>query len=50
MSADMDNTDKVVGLIEDARRQGLEVNAPDINVFSARRIVDGSNAMHDKSA
>ncbi len=31
MSADMDNTDKVVGLIEDCHQQGLAVHSPDIN-------------------
>lgn len=31
LSADMDNTDKVVGLIEDCHGQGLKVLPPDIN-------------------
>jgi len=31
MSADMDNTEKVVGLIEDSRAQGLEILPPEIN-------------------
>ena len=31
LSADMDNTDKVVVLVEDCRRMGLEVLKPDIN-------------------
>lgn len=31
LSADMDNTDKVVGLIEDCHEQGVEVLPPDIN-------------------
>ncbi len=31
LSADMDNTDKVVGLIEDCHDQGLAVKPPDIN-------------------
>ena len=31
LSADMDNTDKVVGLIEDCHEQGLKVLPPDIN-------------------
>jgi len=31
LSADMDNTDKVVGLIEDCHLQGVEVLPPDIN-------------------
>ncbi|WP_038050995.1 DNA polymerase III subunit alpha [Thioalkalivibrio sp. ALJ1] len=31
LSADMDNTDKVVGLIEECRNMGLEVLPPDVN-------------------
>jgi DNA polymerase-3 subunit alpha len=31
LSSDMDNTDKVVGLIEDCHKQSLEVRPPDIN-------------------
>jgi DNA polymerase-3 subunit alpha len=31
LSSDMDNTDKVVGLIEDCTKQDLEVRPPDIN-------------------
>ncbi|MBS3800443.1 MAG: DNA polymerase III subunit alpha, partial [Thioalkalivibrio sp.] len=31
LSADMDNTDKVVGLIEECRNMGLEVRPPDVN-------------------
>ena len=31
LSADMDNTDKVVSLIEDSHKQGLAVRPPDIN-------------------
>jgi len=31
LSADMDNTDKVVGLIEDCKEQGVNVLPPDIN-------------------
>jgi DNA polymerase III subunit alpha len=31
LSADMDNTDKVVALIEDCKQQGVEVLPPDIN-------------------
>lgn len=31
LSADMDNTDKVVTLIDDCQRIGLEIQAPDIN-------------------
>ena len=31
LSSDMDNTDKVVGLIEDCHKQNLEVRPPDIN-------------------
>ncbi|WP_019627033.1 DNA polymerase III subunit alpha [Thioalkalivibrio sp. ALJT] len=31
LSADMDNTDKVVGLIEESRNMGLAVRPPDVN-------------------
>ncbi|UJF18888.1 DNA polymerase III subunit alpha [Vibrio sp. SS-MA-C1-2] len=31
MSADMDNTDKIVGLVEECRRMGLTILSPDIN-------------------
>ena len=31
LSADMDNTDKVVTLIDECRRMGLKVVPPDIN-------------------
>lgn len=31
MSADMDNTDKIVTLVNDAREQGLEISPPDVN-------------------
>ena len=31
LSSDMDNTDKVVGLIEDCHKQGLDVRPPEIN-------------------
>ena len=31
MTADMDNTDKIVGLVDEALRMGLKVNPPDIN-------------------
>ena len=31
MSADMGDADKVVPLIEEARRMGLKVNPPDVN-------------------
>ena len=31
MTADMDNTDKIVGLVDECLRMGLKVNPPDIN-------------------
>lgn len=31
MTADMDNTDKVVGLVDECLRMGLKINPPDIN-------------------
>ena len=36
LSADMDNTDKVVGLIEECRAMGLEVIPPNVNVCEYR--------------
>ncbi len=32
LSSDMDNTDKVVGLIDECRQMGLEVAPPDLNI------------------
>ena len=34
LSADMDNTDKVVGLLQDTRAMGIEVLPPDVNASS----------------
>ncbi|TEA28188.1 DNA polymerase III subunit alpha [Candidatus Schmidhempelia bombi] len=31
MTADMDNTDKIVGLVDECLRMGLKINPPDIN-------------------
>ncbi|MGL5222721.1 MAG: DNA polymerase III subunit alpha, partial [Plesiomonas shigelloides] len=31
MTADMDNTDKIVGLVEECRRMGLKILPPDVN-------------------
>ncbi|MGL5991799.1 MAG: DNA polymerase III subunit alpha [Plesiomonas sp.] len=31
MTADMDNTDKIVGLVEECRRMGLKILSPDVN-------------------
>jgi DNA polymerase-3 subunit alpha len=51
LSADMDNTDKVVTLIEECRRMGLEVIPPDINqshyAFTA---VDGKTVLYGLGA
>lgn len=41
LSADMDNTDKVVALIEECRQLGLDVLPPDINVSDYAFSVDG---------
>ncbi len=41
LSADMDNTDKVVHLIEECREMGLEVRPPEVNRSQYRFTVDG---------
>lgn len=43
MSADMDNTDKVVVLIEECREMGLSVCPPDINLSQYRFTVNEKN-------
>ncbi len=45
LSADMDNTDKIVTLIEDCRRLDLEVLPPDINFSEYRFSVDGERTI-----
>ncbi|MFK8068131.1 MAG: DNA polymerase III subunit alpha [Gammaproteobacteria bacterium] len=36
LSSDMDNTDKVVGLIDECRHMGVEVISPDVNVCESK--------------
>ena len=43
MSSDMDNTDKVVVLIDECREMKLEINPPDINVSNYRFTVNDKN-------
>ena len=51
MSADMDNTDKVVALIEDCHQQGLAVHPPDINSSSyAFSVVDENTVLYGLGA
>jgi len=45
LSADMDNTDKVVTLIEDARETGLEVEPPNVNACQYKFTVKDDNAI-----
>jgi DNA polymerase-3 subunit alpha len=45
LSADMDNTDKVVTLIEDARETGLEVDPPKVNACQYKFAVKDDNAI-----
>jgi DNA polymerase-3 subunit alpha len=45
LSADMDNTDKVVTLIEESRALGLGVNPPDINRCAFAFTVEGEEAI-----
>lgn len=45
LSADMDNTDKVVKLIEDCKGMGLRLSPPDINTSDYRFTVDGAGGI-----
>lgn len=45
MTADMDNTEKVVGLVDECHRMGLKVLPPDINSGLYRFNVDDSGAI-----
>ncbi len=45
MTADMDNTEKVVGLVDECLRMKLKVLPPDVNVGLYRFNVDGSGAV-----
>lgn len=40
MSADMDNTDKIVTLVDEVKRMGLEILPPDLNVGDYKFTVD----------
>ena len=51
MSADMDNTDKVVGLIDECKIMGLEVLPPDINASAVRfSVIDESTVLYGLGA
>ncbi|MFK7856001.1 MAG: DNA polymerase III subunit alpha [Granulosicoccus sp.] len=51
MSADMDNTEKVVGLIDECKVMGLTVQPPDINRSSVRfSVVDVSTVLYGLGA
>lgn len=45
LSADMDNTDKVVRLIEDCKKMKLKISPPDINLSFYRFTVDGKGGI-----
>ncbi|MFT4197097.1 MAG: DNA polymerase III subunit alpha [Pseudoxanthomonas sp.] len=45
LSSDMDNTDKVVGFLDEAHAQGLEVLAPDINASDYMFVATGPNTV-----
>ncbi|RMD71183.1 MAG: hypothetical protein D6819_02345, partial [Gammaproteobacteria bacterium] len=51
LSSDMDNTDKVVGLLEECRAMGLEVLPPDINASDyAFTVTDGKTLRYGLGA
>ena len=51
MSADMDNTEKVVGLIDECKIMGLEVQPPDINRSAVRfSVVDEKTVLYGLGA
>ena len=51
MSADMDNTDKVVGLIDECKIMGLDVLPPDINASAVRfSVIDESTVLYGLGA
>ena len=45
LSADMDNTDKIVTLVEDCRRMQLQVLPPDVNVSGYKFTVDDDSTI-----
>ena len=50
LSSDMDNTDKVVPLIEECRRMGLNVRPPDVNVGAFRFSVKDGEVIYGLGA
>lgn len=50
LSADMDNTDKVVRLIEECSQMGLEVKSPDVNVSAHHFTVSASAIIYGLGA
>ncbi len=46
LSADMDNTDKVVALIDECREMGLEILSPDVNRCDYAFSVEGAKKIH----
>lgn len=46
LSADMDNTDKVVSLIEECRRMNIEVRPPDINTCAPKFTTRDETSIH----
>ncbi|MBU29821.1 MAG: DNA polymerase III subunit alpha [Gammaproteobacteria bacterium] len=50
LSSDMDNTDKVVPLIEECRRMGLTVRPPDVNVGAFRFAVKDGEVIYGLGA
>lgn len=45
MSADMDNTDKIVTLVDEVKRMGLEILPPDLNVGAYKFTVDEQDSI-----
>ncbi len=45
MSADMDNTDKIVTYVDDANEQGLDLQPPDVNRGKYRFTIDGNKTI-----
>jgi DNA polymerase-3 subunit alpha len=45
LSADMDHTDKVVGLIEDTKEQHLKVNPPNVNASQYKFTIEGNDTV-----
>ena len=50
MTADMDNTEKVVGLVDECWRMGLKILPPDINKGEANFSVDGGDIRYGLAA